>query len=100
MPQLIDIYIFYAASKEHNHPTQKYFCNDANAIVSKFKILLSKMYSPSQLKEVKVHFVNDAKRQSIKLGGNRYYTLNHGADFNSINDLINIFNQIILPVME
>lgn len=97
---MIDIYIFYAASKKHNHPTQKYFCNDANAIVSKFKILLPKMYPPNLLNGVKIHYVNDAKRQSIKLGGNTYYTLNHGSDFNSINDLINIFNQIILPDIE
>lgn len=97
---MIDIYIFYTASKEYNHPTQKYYYNDPNAVVSKFKILLPKMYSPTQLTKVKIHYVNDAKRQSIKLGGNNYYLLYHGADFKSIGDLISCVSEIILPMSE
>jgi len=93
---LIDIFIFYSASKEWNHPTQKFYQNDGNAIVSKFKNLVPKIYPQEELKKYKIHYVNDGKRQSITFGKNKYVFLYHTREFQTFYDLLNIMNKIII----
>ncbi len=95
---MIDIYIFYGADKTdpETHPTRKANTGDGNAVISKFKTLVPKLYTPEQLKEFRIHYVNDAKRQSIIIGGRNYTTLNHGIEFVTLNDLLQIANTIIV----